>query len=382
MTTTATVDRAGWVSDAVRRLRAVGIDDGPGVGSNDGPGVGSNDGPGGGSGESPRRSAELILCEVLGLERLALVMDPDAPIPHAALAELEDLLRRRMAGEPAAYLLRRREFFGRDFEVSPATLIPRPESEHLVEAALAECPTTPLRFADLGTGTGCLAITLCLERPAWSGLAVDLSAAALSVAARNAARYGLVSSRADLARADLAGTDLDCPDPARPDLARPGECASGQRGPARPDLPRLALVQADFRRPLLAADSLDLLVSNPPYVSQAEFRALAPGVRDFEPATALVPLPNGPGEADGLEDLRRLLSLAARVLRPGGLLLMEHGGEQGPALRALLENNSWDKSCLCQDLSGKDRYILARKGCGEKATVAKKTQAAPSGLFS
>ena len=387
MTITATADRAGWLREAVRRLRAAGIDDGPDV--------------------SPRRSAELILCAVLGLERLALMMNPDTPIPHAALPELETLLRRRIAGEPAAYLLGRREFFGRDFEVSPATLIPRPESEHLVETALDACPATPLRFADLGTGSGCLAITLCLERPAWSGLAVDCSAAALRVAARNAARYGLVSAGADrvrpepgqreraqaaLVRPDCARPDCASHDCVRPDCVRPSpSCCGGQASSPRAlslseracpaDLPRLALVQADFRCPLLAPASLDLLVSNPPYVSQAEFRALDPGVRDFEPATALVPLPDGPGEADGLEDLRRLLSLAAWALRPGGLLLMEHGGEQGPALRALLENNSWDKSCLCQDLSGKDRYIWARKSCGEKTTVVKKTQSSPSGAL-
>ena len=300
------LDRAVWLAGATRRLKDAGCDTGPG--------------------EAPRRSAELILREVLGLDRLALVRDPQAALPEAALPKLEALLRRRLAGEPMAYLLGRREFYGREFGVSPATLIPRPESEHLIEAALTLAPQRALRFADLGTGSGCLALSLCLERPLWQGVAVDLSGAALAVAAANAARHGLTA-------------------------------------------PAISLIQADFTRPLFADGGLDLLVSNPPYVSLAEHQTLAPGVRDFEPLCALVPQ-GFVGAPDGLEALRCLLEVAARALKPGGLLLMEHGCGQGAALRGLLENNNWEKPCICKDLSGHDRYIRAWRNCGEKATVS------------
>lgn len=141
------------------------------------------------------------------------------------------LLRRRADGEPAAYLLGQREFYGRDFRVTPATLIPRPETEHLIEAALKGCGG-PVSFADLGTGSGCIAVTLCAERPDWHGLMVDLSGRALAVACQNAVRHNVRQ--------------------------------------------RLQPVRADFTRPLLRPESLDLLVSNPPYVARPNTKGSPP----------------------------------------------------------------------------------------------------------
>lgn len=126
--------------------------------------------------DSPRLSAELILQHVCGISRVELATRPETFLTSDQLSRMTGLLRRRADGEPAAYLLGQREFYGRDFRVTPATLIPRPETEHLIEAALKGCDG-PASFADLGTGSGCIAVTLCAERPDWRGLMVDLSAA-------------------------------------------------------------------------------------------------------------------------------------------------------------------------------------------------------------
>ena len=270
--------------------------------------------------DSPRLSSELLLCAATGLSRVQLATHPERPIGHDEKQRFEELVHRRAAGEPIAYLLGVKEFFGRDFKVTPATLVPRPETELLIEAALeaAELPScSPLHFADLGTGSGCIAITLCLERPAWSGIAVDLSAEALAVARHNAMALGAEK--------------------------------------------RLGLVQADFASPLLKPHSLDLLISNPPYVSCAEYAELSPEVRNYEPARALVPGGQTDGCADGLEDERHLINVAAHALKPGGVLLMEHGWTQAAALGVLLERHTWDKFSLNKDLSGKQRFIKAVK---------------------
>lgn len=298
------VTRSAWLTAATARLRAAEVD-------------------------APRLSAELVLREVLGLDRLTLALHPDEALPEAALPALCALLERRRAGEPVAYLLGRREFYGRDFAVNASTLIPRPETEHLVEAALAGCSAAQARFADLGTGSGCIAVTLCLERPGWRGLAADLSASALAVAAANAARHGVRE--------------------------------------------RLGLVRADFTRPLLADATLDVCVSNPPYVSLAEYQTLSPEVRDFEPCSALVPEARPAPCAEDPHGLAHLFAVAVaaeRLLKPGGLLVMEHGSAQGPALRLWLENNTWDNIATYHDLAGHERGVSARRRCVQQVTVA------------
>lgn len=284
--------------------------------------------------DSPRLSAELLLCHVCGISKVALATRPETRLEKEPLARMEGLLRRRAEGEPAAYLIGQRDFFGRGFRVTPATLIPRPETEHLIETALAAFPAsanTPdtVRFADLGTGSGCIAVTLCAERPEWRGLAVDLSSRALAVACQNATRHNVRQ--------------------------------------------RILPVLADFTQPLLRPGTLDLVVSNPPYVGRTEYAGLSHEVRDFEPVTALVPdfvdsdrhghHHEHPSDTapEGLEHLKRVAFAASNALKPGGLLLMEHGCGQGNAIRLWLESHNWENIMTIKDLSSHDRLISARR---------------------
>ena len=270
-------------------------------------------------------SAELLLAKVLGLDRNALlkrlILEPEV-LPEDALHEFVRLIARRAEGEPAAYILGYKEFYGREFTVSPNTLIPRPETELLVDLALeyaqsVDTDTSPV-FADLGTGTGCIAVTLALELSHWRGIAVEKSPAALRIARANGVRLGAES---------------------------------------------LCLALADFRTPPVPPASLDLLLSNPPYVSELEYRTLSREVRAFEPKSALVPcseslLPTG---ASGLEDAEALIDLARALLKSGGLLLMEIGCTQGPVLLSRLQGPDWTEARLHKDLAGLDRVLAAQR---------------------
>ncbi|MEG6504813.1 HemK/PrmC family methyltransferase [Nitratidesulfovibrio sp. 1201_IL3209] len=302
--------------------------------------------------DAPRLTAELFVARALGLPRqdllLRLAMHPTAPVPEDALARAATLLARRAAGEPTAHVLGEREFYGRDFLVTPATLIPRPETELLVETALSLAPRGA-RFADCGTGTGCIAVTLCAERNDLSGMACDISPGALAVAARNMIAH-------------LGGGE-------HPGGAQPGD--------GWPDTARRAAfsrcqpVLADFTRPLFRDGSLDLLVSNPPYVSETEHAGLTPEVRDREPRAALVPCAGGglddaataQGRADGLGHARVLVAEAGRVLRPGGLFLMEFGSAQGQAVADLFAPHAplWARVDIRKDLAGLDRFVVAAR---------------------
>lgn len=342
--------------------------------------------------DSPRLSAELLLARALGMDRSALLklllLEPEKRLEPQVLDLARSLVERRSKGEPAAYILGFREFYGRDFNVTPDTLIPRPETELLVDLALerARSLSRPGIFADFGTGSGCLAVTLACELPLWRGVALDTSRPALTVARENARR--------------------NCPEQAR----------------------RLLWLEADFTLPPLAPASLDLLVANPPYVSEAEYRTLAPGVREFEPKSALVPATSGapcrkgfaaphkesgmaetaaryaegrhsgmggesgrakrqaegagrgretgcaaagpageyagpyrePG-ASGLEDGLAVMAAAARLLRPGGWLLMEIGHGQGGDFLQALDPAVWTQGRIQTDLASLDRALTARK---------------------
>lgn len=263
--------------------------------------------------DAPALAAQLLLCHVLGIDRVALVAHSEEVVPQEAEERLAALLERRIGGEPLAYILGSREFYGREFAVNPHTLIPRPETEHLIETALEffdekGMAGDALRFIDLGTGSGCIAVTLAAERPAWCGTAVDISAGALQTARENAGANG-------------AG---------------------------------LAFLLADFTRPLpFEPASFDLVVSNPPYISEEEYAQLDAGVRDFEPRSALVPGP------EGMEHPRAVEKAARILLRPGGLFLMEHGWLQGEACRALCQNGFWKNVRTGRDLAGKDRFLFA-----------------------
>lgn len=312
--------------------------------------------------DAPRLTAELLVARALNLPRqdllLRLALHPAAPVPHDALAHAAALLDRRAAGEPTAHILGEREFYGRDFLVTPDTLIPRPETELLVETALSLAPRAA-RFADCGTGTGCIAATLCAERDDLRGMACDISPDALAVAARNIVTH--------------LGGGME------PTVACPGQNAtdktptsqSAQSAARRAAFQRCQPVLADFTRPLFRDGALDLLVSNPPYVSEAEHADLTPEVRDREPRSALVPCAGeglddtaaAQGRADGLGHARILVAEAGRVLRPGGLFLMEFGCAQGQAVSELFQPCSrlWAQVDIRRDLAGLDRYVVARR---------------------
>ncbi|MEW5773573.1 MAG: peptide chain release factor N(5)-glutamine methyltransferase [Thermodesulfobacteriota bacterium] len=264
--------------------------------------------------DSPALSAQLLLGKALGLSRLDLLLQSDRPLDEAELAAARELVRRRGRGEPAAYILGEKEFFGLAFAVTPATLIPRPETEHIVEEAEARfARDAELAFADLGTGGGCLAVTLAVRFPQSRGLAVDLSAEALAVARGNAARHG-VGERLRFLEGDFT------------DLAGLG----------------------------VAPASLDLVVANPPYVSEAEYAAVSPEVRDFEPRTALVPGPSG------LEAIAALAPGVRAALRDGGWLLLEMGWTQAAAVRGILSGAGFAEVLVRKDLAGRDRLAAAR----------------------
>lgn len=270
--------------------------------------------------DSPRLSAQVLAAHALGLERHDLLLSRARALTPAEAARARALMRRRAGGEPVAYITGCREFYGLDFEVGPAVLVPRPETEHLLEQAEALFSRdAALVFADLGTGSGCLAVTLARRFPAARGLALDASAAALAVAGGNARRHG------------VAG--------------------------------RLLLLRADFGRPFAAPGALDLVLANPPYVSQADYLHTPAEVRDFEPRSALVPaVPAAGGAADGLECYRALAPRAAEALRPGGILLAEIGCEQGAAVRAIVDGcGVFADVRVLPDLAGLDRVVAARR---------------------
>ncbi len=232
----------------------------------------------------PANEARLLLGHVLDRPAVWLLTHDDEVLDEDAVLRFAALVARRKGGEPVAYLLGYREFYGRVFAVSPAVLIPRPETELLVDLALAQEVGAggTAKLLDLGTGSGCIAITLALEIPSAQVCAVDVSAAALDVARGNAERLGA----------------------------------------------RLRLVQSDWFEGL-NGEEFDLIVGNPPYVAERDPHLAAEDLR-FEPGRALA------SGADGLDAIRRIIAAAPRHLRPGGRLWLEHGYDHAHAVRELL----------------------------------------------
>lgn len=250
-----------------------------------------------------RVDAEWLLLHALGVDRTWLFMHADEPLDADALARFEALLARRETGEPVAYITGRRGFWSLDLEVTPATLIPRPETELLVELALERLPMDrKVDVADLGTGSGAVALAIASERPLARVLATDASAEALAVARRNAERLGLRNVR---------------------------------------------FAQGDWCAPLDGA-RFDMIVSNPPYI-EASDPHLDQGDLRFEPATALA------SGGDGLDAIRRIASGVPAHLRNGGWLLLEHGWLQGEAVRAVLSGSGLDQVFTAADLEGRER---------------------------
>ena len=261
------------------------------------------------AGPDARREAELLLVHALRQSRAWLYAHAGDPVDSTASAALHSLLQRRAAGEPLAYLTGTRAFWTLDLEVSPAVLIPRSETECLVELALQRLPEDKaMRVADLGTGSGAIALALARERPFAQVLATDTSAAALAVARGNAERLGM----------DNIG------------FARGDWCAA------------------------LGAAAFDLIVSNPPYIA-ADDPHLAIGDLRFEPTAALV------AGDDGLDAIRIIVRDAIRHLRPDGWLLLEHGWEQGPAVRDLLAVAGFVQIAGERDLEDRERVSLGRR---------------------
>jgi len=257
--------------------------------------------------DEARLDTECLLAHVLGCRRLDLYLDHDRPLGEDELTGFRALMRRRGAREPLAYLLGTRGFHGLELQVEPGVLIPRPETEHLVEVALEALSAEPFPiFADVGTGSGCVALALLAGHTGARGLGLDLSPAALRVAAANAARLEL-RDRLQLARGDLLGA--------------------------------------------VAPGSLHLVASNPPYITPDEQHLLAPEVRDHEPREALF-------DAPGLPLTRRLAEQAAQALRPGGTLALETGYTKGPEVRALFAAAGFADVRGVQDLSGVERVIV------------------------
>lgn len=257
---------------------------------------------------TPRLDAELLLAHALGWPRARLLAERGHTPAAAQAAALEAMLGRRATGEPVAYLVGRKEFYGLDLAVTPATLVPRPETELLVEIALGEARERwggRLTIADVGTGTGAIALALAANLPAATVYAVDLSAAALAVARRNVEAHG------------LAG--------------------------------RVRLLHGDLLAPL--PGPVDMIVSNPPYTILAE---VEPAVRAHEPALAL------DGGPDGAAVYRRLAAAAPARLRPGGAVLLEIGAWQGELVAGMLRAALPAAAvAVHKDLAGHDRVVAA-----------------------
>lgn len=284
----------------------------------------------GGLGGLARREAETLICAALELPRSRLITDPDWPVPETLAARVTQWTRRRAAGEPLAYLIGEREFWSRSFRVDSAVLVPRPETELLIEralatgddladmahssAGLARAERTPpsIRAVDLGTGSGAIALTLALERPTWQVQAVERSDAALRLARANAARL------------------------------------EGEHSGSNP----VVFHSGSWFEPL-GEQQFDVIVSNPPYVAADDPVLESDGLR-HEPRAALTP------GTDAFADLQHILERAPQHLTAGGALLLEHGSTQGAELRARLVARGFAHVVSHRDLAGHERVTEGR----------------------
>ncbi len=256
---------------------------------------------------SPRLDAEVLLGHVLGVDRTWLYTWGDRAAPVYERARFEALVAARAEGHPVAYLIGEREFWGLALTTSPQTLIPRPDTETLVEAALELAPATRGRLLDLGTGTGAIALAFASERPGWQITGIDRIEGAVVLATANAERLGIAN---------------------------------------------VSFLVSDWFS-ALSTECFDVIVANPPYIAESDPHLMLGDVR-FEPAGALVA-----GE-DGLAELRRLTESAPRHLLPGGWLAMEHGHDQAERVRELLQAAGYRDVASRHDLSGRQRVTLGR----------------------
>jgi len=255
-----------------------------------------------------RLEAQILAARALGVDRAWLIAHDQDALSSKQVSAIESLIARRAAGEPVAYILGEREFFGLNFAVTPAVLIPRPDTELLVEAALEKLPEhTPCRILDLGTGSGAIAITLALQRPLADVIAVDSSADALAIAEINARQLGANNVR---------------------------------------------FVLGDWYA-ATSVKNFDIIVSNPPYIAAADPHLVTGDLR-FEPHQALA------SGKDGLLDLRIIIAGAPAYLSPGGWLLFEHGWDQADNTRELMAQSGFMNIASLPDLAGHDRVTLGQ----------------------
>ncbi len=242
--------------------------------------------------ENPRLDAELLVAHALGIDRTRVIIDSARPLEAAELAKLRELVKRRRSHEPVAYLRGMREFYGLPFRVDRRVLIPRPDTEALVDVALARSSHVSLsmRLLDLCTGSGCVAITIARQRPTARVLATDISADALAVARENALRLGAYN---------------------------------------------VAFLKSDLFAAIPKDSRFDVITANPPYIATSEIETLSPDIRDFEPREAL------DGGPDGLDIIRRIVAEAPAFLDRDGVLAMEIGAGEAEATRALFEQHGY-----------------------------------------
>jgi release factor glutamine methyltransferase len=261
--------------------------------------------------DTPVIDARILLLAATGLDRTALITDPHRPLSAEAAARFEGFVARRAAREPAAHIVGRKGFWTLDLLSDRRGLVPRPETETLVDVVLRSEPAdAPRRVLDMGTGSGAILLALLAERPAWSGLGVDASADALALAGENAALHALG------ARASF----------------RQGHWGEG------------------------IEETFDIVVSNPPYIESRLVAGLDPEVRDHDPHLAL------DGGADGLDAYRAILADLARLMKPGGLYAFEIGHDQGTRVPALIVATPLlGAGTLIRDLSDRDRVVVGRR---------------------
>jgi release factor glutamine methyltransferase len=274
------MDFQHWLRDATRRLSA---------------------------GESPKRDAEILLGFVTGRSRTFIMAFGETSLTASELEQLEALLARREQGEPVAYLVGEREFWSLPLSVSPATLIPRPDTECLVEQALLRLPASPQKVLDLGTGTGAVALAIASERPDCQLTGVDLQPEAVKLAQHNAQKLAITNA---------------------------------------------SFVQGSWFAPV-AGQQFAVIVSNPPYIDAADPH-LAEGDVRFEPASALV------ADNAGLADLQTLIEQAPQHLLPGGWLLLEHGWQQAQEVQQLFRQAGYHQVATVKDYGGNDRVSLGQ----------------------
>jgi release factor glutamine methyltransferase len=257
---------------------------------------------------SQRLDAELLLGHAIGLDRVHVIIEGERPLDASELSRFRELIKRRRAAEPVAYILGQREFFGLAITVDRRVLIPRPDTEILVETALKRTERLDAgRALDLCTGSGCVALAFARQRQSWQIAAVDISADAIELGRRNAERLGLIAG--------------------------------------------IRFLVGDLSEPLGPGERFDLIMANPPYIPAPEVDRLEPGIRDFEPTIAL------DGGPDGLRVTRRIIESAPGLLERGGVLALEVGYNQGPRVEESMHCAGFGRILRARDYGGHERVV-------------------------